>query len=516
MNERAFIYGAVVVGALAISLDFASVDLALPALESQYGLDLESVQWVINGYVLAFAVFMVAGGRLADAYGRKRIFLIGMATFAVASLLGGMAWSGGAVIGFRVLQGVGAALLWPAMIGIACAAVGESNRGFALGLIFGTCSLGNSAGPVVGGGLTEWLSWRWVLWINVPMALFAILVTVWKVPKDRIEGEPPQNDYPGMIVLTAGLVALMIVVYQAGAWGWNDFRTLALSALAIVLLGIFPAIERRVREALIPRDLMRNREVLTLCFCSAVICQLFFIVLLYFTQYAMKFLGDDAMWAGARVVQFMLSYGIVSYFGGVLYGFFGARSLIAGGLVCAALATVLLGSFGPGAAWLAYNGALILLGIGVGAVIPTVSTRAIEAAGIERASLVSGIVFMCQLAGAAVMLAVATAIFSAATEWNLERSCAREGIVLAADQRQAIQEIVTGARSIHALPHRTIAELDELAGIVEQAYHFGLKVVLWLSAGLVLLSLALVMLFVKPVSEPFQAAASSGAGSPHR
>ncbi len=126
MSNRAFIYGAVVIGTLAISLDFASVDLALPALETQYGLDIESVQWVINGYVLAFAVLMVTGGRLADAYGRRKIFLIGMGIFAIASLLGGMAR--GRVITFRVLQGAGAALLWPAMIGMACPAVGEAKR----------------------------------------------------------------------------------------------------------------------------------------------------------------------------------------------------------------------------------------------------------------------------------------------------------------------------------------------------------------------------------------------------
>ena len=191
MSDRAFVYGAIIIGTLAISLDFASVDLALPALEAQYGLDLASVQWIINGYVLAFAVLMVAGGRLADGYGRRTVFLVGMAIFALASLLGAMAWSGCSVIAFRVLQGVGAALLWPAMIGMATAVVGESNRGFALGLIFGTCSLGNSAGPVVGGALTEWFSWRWVLWINVPMAIFSMLLTTWKVPRESQRASAP-------------------------------------------------------------------------------------------------------------------------------------------------------------------------------------------------------------------------------------------------------------------------------------------------------------------------------------
>ena len=516
MSDRAFVYAAIIVGTLAISLDFASVDLALPALEAQYGLDLASVQWVINGYVLAFAVLMVAGGRLADGYGRRNVFLVGMAIFAFASLFGGMAWSGGSVIGFRVLQGVGAALLWPAMIGMATAVVGQSNQGFALGLIFGTCSLGNSAGPVVGGALTEWFSWRWVLWINVPMAVFSMLITAWKVPRDKSKGERPHNDYPGMIVLTSGLVALMIVVYQAEAWGWTNLKTLGLSALAIVLLGLFPVVEKRAREPLIPSDIMRNREILVLCFCAVAICQLFFIVLLYFTQYAMKFLGDDPMWAGARVVQFMLSYGVVSYFGGVLYGFFGARRLILAGLVCAAVASALLGIFGPGAGWLAFNGSLILLGIGVGAVIPTVTTRAIEAVGLDRSSLVSGIVFMCQLSGAALMLAVSTAVFSAVSARDLQASLARDGIVLAPDQRQAVEEIISGARTVHTLPLRTAAEVSDLAGIVERAYHSGLSVVLWLSAALVLISIVLVLRLVRPSAAPQAQVAVRASELPHR
>jgi MFS family permease len=296
----------------------------------------------------------------------------------------------------------------------------------------------------------------------------------------------------------------------------TNLKTLGLSALAIALLGLFPVVERRAREPLIPSDIMRNHEVLALCFCSVVICQLFFIVLLYFTQYAMKFLGDDPMWAGARVVQFMLSYGVVSYFGGVLYGYFGARRLILGGLVCAAAASALLGIFGPGAGWLAFNGSLILLGIGVGAVIPTISTRAIEATGLERASFVSGIVFMCQLAGAALLLAVSTAIFSAASARDLERSVARDGIVLAPDQRQAVEEVIAGARTVHALPLRTAAELDDLASIVDRAYQFGLSVVLWLSAALVLIALALVLRFVRPGLTPPVPAAAHAGESPHR
>ena len=496
MHRNVFIYVAIVLGALAIALDFASIDLALPALEAQFNLDLDSVQWVINGYVLAFAVLMVAGGKFADAYGRRRVFLLGMGLFALASLLGGFASGGAAVIAFRVLQGVGAAMLWPAMIGMACGAVGDANRGFVLGLIFGSCSLGNAAGPVVGGALTEWFSWRWVLWINVPMALLAILVTLWKVPDDAAGERRPRNDYAGMASLTGGLVALMIVVYQVHVWGWASPAALGLAAAAAVLLGAFPFIEQRAPEPLIPPDIMRSREMLTLCCCAFVICQLFFIVLLYFTQYAMKFLGDDPVRAGARVVQFMLSYGVVSYFGGPLIKFFGARRLLVGGLVIAAVASVVLGIYGPGASPLPFNAALVLLGISVGAVIPTVSARAIETAGTDRASLVSGITFMCQLSGSAVMLAVNTAIFTTVSSARLGAAGFEGRAPLDAAQKAAALDIVSGARTIHAIPFHTINDVPDFSDLVGAAYQAGLQTVLWISAALVVVVLLMVLRFV--------------------
>ena len=499
MSKNVFIYAAIVMGALAIAMDFASVDLALPALERQFALNLQSVQWVINGYVLAFAVLMVMGGKMADAYGRRKVFLTGMAIFAIASLLGGMAWSGNSVIAFRVLQGVGAALLWPAMIGMACAAVGESRQPFALGLIFGTCSLGNAAGPVVGGALTQWFSWRWVLWVNVPMALLAMVLTVRSVPRDPgRKGDAPQNDYAGMVALTGGLVALMMVVYQVQSWGWTSAKTLGLLALAAVLLGAFPFIEKRAREPLVPLDLMRSREFQTLCLSVMVICQLFFIVLLYYTQYAMKFLGDDPMVAGFRVVVFMLSYGVVSYFGGPLSKLFGTRRLLVIGLISATVASVLLGVVGPGASWLPFNALMVLLGIGVGAVIPTVSARAIETAGTEKAGLVSGITFMCQLAGSAFMLAVNTAIFTAVSTVRLDQLFAREGVTLTAAEEAAVGNVMAGAQNVHQLhlQNHTVAQVGDLAGIVGQAYLHGLQVVMWFSAVLVVIALVLVLRFV--------------------
>ena len=499
-RTRLWLYFAIIVGSLAISLDFASIDLAVSAIEKTFGLTFSGVQWVINGYVMAFSVLMVAGGRFADAYGRKQIFLAGMVIFALASLGGGFAWNGASVIGFRVLQGVGAAMLWPAMIGLGCQIVGDDRRGFVLGIIFGTCSLGNAAGPVIGGALTEWFSWRWVLWINVPMATAAIAVMALSVESDKPTGPRPANDWLGMGLLTGGLVLLMLTVYQVPEWGWRDWRILAGAAMALGMLVIFPFIEGRVRDPLVPVELMRSPEFLTLCYCTMAICNLFFLVLLYFTQYAMKFLGDDPISAGARVIGFMLVYGAISFWGGTLYEKLDARRLLIVGLVSGSGAAFLLAVIGPGAVWWAFHGSLMLLGVGVGAVIPTVSTRAIETAGTERASLASGIQFMCQLSGAALLLAVGTAIFIMVGTAQLDKEIALDGIVLTPAQSAVAASVLEGAQR-STLIHTSSARVDEMViSAVDAAYRSGLAAAMTLAGVLVVVALILVLRFV-PASE---------------
>lgn len=493
----AFIYLTIVVGGLAIALDFASVDLALPALERQFNLTLEGVQWVINGYILAFSVLMVVGGKLADAYGRRTVFILGYIVFAVASLIGGAAWSGGVLIAARVTQGVGAAMLWPAMIGLGCGAVEKDRQPMVMGLLMATCSVGNAAGPVVGGALTQWFSWRWVLWINVPMALLTLAVVLATVPRDRVDRTVPvRNDYAGMVALTGGLIFLMLVAYQGLAWGWFDPRVIAFCVAALVLLAAFPIIESHVRAPLIPPELIRNPEIASLCFAVLAICQVFFVVLLYYTQFGLKFLGDDAIDAGARVAQFMISYGLTSYFSGALIGKIGARALLLFGLGISTIACVLLGIFGPGSNPLVFNATLILLGLGVGAVIPTVTTRAIDSVGTENAGLVSGVTFMAQLAGAALMLAINTAIFAAIASADFKSAVASAKLALTSAQQEAAYSILNRAGTLHAIPEARIDDVPEIAGIITHSYEAGLSVVMYIGAALLIIAFILVATFV--------------------
>ncbi|HEX5398677.1 MAG TPA: MFS transporter, partial [Verrucomicrobiae bacterium] len=213
-------------------------------------------------------------------------------------------------------------------------------------------------------------------------------------------------------------------------------------------------------------------------------------------------LGEDPVQAGARVVQFMLTYGVVSYFGGPLCKWLGSRQLILVGLVSATAASILLGLVGPGGGKLAFNGAMILLGIGVGAVIPTVSVRAIETVGTSKAGLVSGITFLCQLAGAAAMLAINTVIFESVSAGRVKQLFDAQNVTLTSSQKTAVDAVLRGPGSIHEIPAILAKEAGDAADIVEQAYGGGLQVVLWFSAALTVVTLLLVLRFVPRKRQP--------------
>src|SRR3954470_18097831 len=247
------------ISVLVVANDFTAMSVALTTIERDLNADLSRVQWVINGYALVFGVLIVTGGRLADMFGRRRAFVAGAAIFALFSVIGGAAQDTTWLIACRVLMGMGGALMWPAILGMTYAVLPESKAGLAGGLILGAAGLGNAIGPLLGGVLTDELSWRWIFFVNLPIAAFGILATLYAIKADT-PGERQRIDYRGIATLSVGLVALLIALDQSSDWGWSDPVVLGLAALCGVMLVAFALVESRVgARALVPRDVMGNR-----------------------------------------------------------------------------------------------------------------------------------------------------------------------------------------------------------------------------------------------------------------
>jgi EmrB/QacA subfamily drug resistance transporter len=246
-------------GLFAIQLDFFSMQAALPQMAADLDTSINSLQWVISGYMLALAASFIAGGRVADIFGRRTWLIIGAAVFGFCSLIGGAAPNDATVIGARVLQGVGGAILFTVSIAVVTNAFPAASVQRAVGLVFGISALGEALGPLAGGFFTELVSWRWVLWINIPVCLAIVVLALSSVEESRDESTD-RVDWAGLVLIATSIGLFTFAIDQAPDWGWGSALTLGAVATSVGLFVAFLAVEGRVREPLVDLGLFRNRE----------------------------------------------------------------------------------------------------------------------------------------------------------------------------------------------------------------------------------------------------------------
>ena len=402
------------VAVVVIANDFSAINVALPTLEKDFHTNVNTIQWVVNAYALTFGVLIVTGGRLADLFGRRNAFFLGTAIFASMSALGGAAQTETWLIFSRVLMGVGGALMWPAILGMTYELLPEEKAGLAGGIIIGAAGLGNAMGPLIGGVLTQELSWRWIFFLNVPIALFAIAVTYFLVHVKEPESEERQIDYAGITVISTGLVSLLIALDQVDDWGWSDPKVVGLLVLAVAMLVAFVPIERRAgRHALVPREVMRNESFTASCIAILFMSATFFAALLYLPQFMEKQLGYSALEAGVGMLPFLATFALVSFVAGPLYNRLGAKTLVVVGAACITIAPFTFSLVGAGSGYGALVPGMIVLGIGIGSFYPTATTAGVTSVDESQTSLAGGIVYMFQIAGGSIGLGLTTTVFSA-------------------------------------------------------------------------------------------------------
>jgi EmrB/QacA subfamily drug resistance transporter len=401
------------VAVVVIANDFSAINVALPTMEEDFETNVNTIQWVINAYALTFGVLIVTGGRLADMFGRRRAFFLGTAIFATMSALGGAAQTETWLIFTRVLMGVGGALMWPAILGMTYELLPEERAGLAGGVIIGAAGLGNAMGPLIGGVLTDTLSWRWIFFLNVPIAIFAVVVTYFLVRVEEPEAGEQRIDYAGITALSIGLVSLLVALDQVDDWGWSDPRVIGLLALAAVLVAVFVPIERRAgANALIPKEVMRNESFRSSCLAIFFMSGTFFASLLYLPQFMEKQLGYSPLEAGVGMLPFLGTFALVSFVAGPLYERLGAKLLTAFGAACIAIAPFLFSQVDSGSGYSSLVVGMLVLGLGIGSFYPTATTAGVTSVDESQTSLAGGIVYMFQIAGGSIGLGLTTTVFS--------------------------------------------------------------------------------------------------------
>jgi EmrB/QacA subfamily drug resistance transporter len=401
-----------------VVLDATVTNVALPSIQKDLGLSEANLQWIINAYTLVFGGFLLLGGRLGDLLGRKRLFLIGLVIFTFASLMNGLANSEGMLIGFRALQGLGAALISPAALSIISTTFEEgAERAKALA-VWAAIAIGGAAfGLILGGALTQWFSWPWIFFVNVPVGIVVFFLSMRLVPESKDEHAPAHYDIAGAVTVTGGLMSLVYAIVHAETGGWTSSTTIGFFVLSAILLASFVVIESRSSAPLVRLSIFKIRSLTTANITMFLAMSAMFAMFFFNTLYVQRVLGYGPLEAGFAFLPFtagiMVSAGLASAFAPKI----GVRPVAAVGMLLSAGGLLLLTQLPVGGSYVSdVLPGMILTSLGMGAVFMPLTLVATTGLDNSDQGLASGLFNTSQQIGGALGLAVLSTVAAGRTK----------------------------------------------------------------------------------------------------
>ena len=486
-NAAPWVLAATILGSSMAFIDETALPVALPAIQDGLGATAVDAQWVVASYTLFLAALVLVGGSLGDHLGRRRMFSIGVALFALASAACGLSQSPELLIVARALQGVGAALLVPNSLAIIGASFEEERRGKAIGTWTSLTSVTLILGPVLGGYFAENVSWRAVFFINVPLAVAVLAITRSRVPESR-DPDARRLDLPGAALAAVGLGGVVFGLLESTRSGLGDARVIGALVVGAVALGAFLIVEGRGREPMMPLSLFRSRN-----FAGANV----FTLLLYFALVGtMFFLPFDLIWvqgysataAGAAIVPAILVLSLLSRYTGGLTDRFGARLPLVIGPAIAAIGFALFAVPGvdSGSYWTTFFPAAVILGLGLSILVPAVTTVALNSVDARHEGLASAINNTFSQTGGLLAVAVLGVIMFISFGASLDAQLAEANLPSAAKQQLEEEKVLLGAAQ--APEGLGAAQSAEVERAIDEAFVFGYRGVMLVAAAMALAS----------------------------
>jgi EmrB/QacA subfamily drug resistance transporter len=408
-----------------VVLDIAIVNVALPSIKVDLGFSQGNLQWVISAYALVFGGFLLLGGRLSDILGRRRLFLAGLVLFTLSSFLAGMAWSEGSLIAARSLQGLGAAIISPAALSILTTTFREGReRNIALGVWGAVGGFGAAAGVLLGGVLTDALSWEWIFFVNIPVGAAGFALAPFLLAESR-DAAVRSFDALGAVLVTGGLMTLVFAITQANDYGWGAVKTWAIFAVAGALLAAFVGWERRHPEPLMRFGILRIRTVLGANVAGFILGTALFAMFLMLTLYMQQVLGYSAMKTG---VAYLATAGTAIVWSGVsaqLVNRLGVKPVLITGMVFLSAGLVYFTQVSVGGSYLGdLLPGFLLIAVGMGFSFVPISIAALAGVQPAEAGLASGLINTSQQIGGALGIAALSAVATSRTESAAETGTA--------------------------------------------------------------------------------------------
>jgi EmrB/QacA subfamily drug resistance transporter len=400
-----------------VVLDAAIVNVALPSIGRSLDFSQDNLAWVVNAYTLTFGGFLLLGGRLADLLGRRRMFMYGLVLFSVASLLGGLAQSDVWLIAARALQGLGAAIVSPAALSIVTNTFAEgAERNRALGVWGAVAGSGGAAGVLLGGVLTQYLGWEWVLFVNVPIGVAAAALAPRLLAESRDEVQERSFDIAGAVSVTAGLALLVYTLLDANQAGWDSAKTIVLGALSLVLLAAFVVLERHRSQPLVPFSIFRLRTLRGADVVALLIGMSLFSMFFFISLYMQQVLGYDALKAGISYLPLALTIILSAGVASALVTRIGFKIPLVLGMLFVTGGLVWFAQVSPNGS---YVGDILLpsllAAVGLGLAFVPVTIAAVTGIRPDEAGLASGLVNTAQQVGGALGLAILVAVANSTT-----------------------------------------------------------------------------------------------------
>ncbi len=493
-NRKWWTLGAVCVATFMLLLDITVVNTALPKIQQDLGGSFSDLQWVIDAYALSLAALVLTAGSLADRFGRRRIFVAGLAIFSAASLLCALAPDPTFLNLARGLQGIGGAIMFAVSLALVAQEFPSGpERGMAMGIYGASIGVSVAVGPLVGGALTDGLGWQSVFLVNVPVGIATIGVTYWKLRESR-DPNASRIDWGGVVTFSGALLVLVLALVRGNAEGWGSPLILSLLAGGALLMAAFVAIESRVAEPMLPLGLFRRGAFTGVQIAAFAVSASMFSLFLYLTLYLQNFLGYSAIDAGLRYLPITIGAFVLAPISGMALAKVQARYLMAGGLGLTGVGLLLMGGLEIGSSWTALLAGFVVAGIGVGLLNPVVADVALSVVPKERSGMAAGINDTFRQVGVAVGTAAWGAIFLGVGASKVESLA---GGTVNHDQARSLVEASSSGALPQALRSIPAGARDTVRHATEEGFLHGLNEILLIGGVLCLIGTGLAFWLVR-------------------
>jgi EmrB/QacA subfamily drug resistance transporter len=494
MEKKWWTLVAVCLGTFMLLLDVTIVNVALPDIQKSLHSSFSDLQWVVDAYALSLASLLLTAGSLADLFGRRLLFVIGLVAFTTGSLFCGLAQSSEWLILARAAQGVGGAIMFSTSLALLAQAFQGRERGVAFGIWGSITGVAVAVGPVVGGILTSGLSWKWIFFVNIPIGAFAVAVTIWRVDESRQEGAR-RPDWTGFAVFTAALVSLVYGLIRSSEKGWTETGVLVLFALAAVLLVVFLIQEHSSDRAMFDLSLFRNHTFDGGAIAAFGLSASLFALLLYIVLYLQDGLGYSALGTGVRLLVISAGLMVAATVAGRLTQSVPVRLLIGPGLGLVGVGLLLMARLDASSSWTVLIPGFLIAGIGAGMVNPPLASTAVGVVDPRRAGMASGINSTFRQVGISTGVAALGSVFGSEVTRQLHHNL---GSVPGLSAKVGIlAKAIQGGESSALLAHAPPSARSQLAHATLAAYAHGLDVVLAIGGVVALVSAVASLLLIR-------------------